>query len=222
MAHEKANKTGKKYHLELSLTSIFFWSLGIFFVLGWIFVLGILVGRGFLSDEVKNFTELKSKVTRLQEMISDKKKSDLDHIKELGKDPEFTFYDELSKKQDEVPKKNIPTIKKEPEKKTAKKTEPVAKKKELAKTPVKKKQSHETGPRYTVQIASLDSEYNAIRMVNQMLARGHPAFYTKADVKGRTYFRVRCGKFKTKKEADTFKLLLIKKGNGKGFVTLVN
>lgn len=219
MAPEKADKTGKKYHLQLSFTAIFFWSLGLFFVLGWIFVLGILVGRGFLSDEVKNFTELKSNISRLQEMISDKKKSDLDHIKELGKNRKFAFYDELSKKEDEAPQKNIQNIKKEPEKKIVKKVTPVVPEKETAKTPVKKSQINETGPGYTVQIASLDSEYDAIRMVNKWLSRGHPAFYAKATVKGRTYFRVRCGKFKTKKEADAFKLMLTKKEKINGFVS---
>jgi len=61
----KTPKTGKRYHLEFSVTSAFFWSLGLFFLLGWIFVLGILVGRGFLPGEVRTLTEMKLQIARL-------------------------------------------------------------------------------------------------------------------------------------------------------------
>jgi hypothetical protein len=73
-------KKGKRYQLELSLTSVFFWSLGLLFILGWIFVLGILVGRGFMPEGVKHLTELTSQITRLQDMVSNKKHSDLEVI----------------------------------------------------------------------------------------------------------------------------------------------
>ena len=47
----KAKKKGKRYRLDLSRTSLFFWCLGTLFLLAWIFVLGILVGRGFFLRE---------------------------------------------------------------------------------------------------------------------------------------------------------------------------
>jgi len=43
-------KKSKSYQIELSISSIFFWSFGLFLFLGWIFALGIFVGRGFLSQ----------------------------------------------------------------------------------------------------------------------------------------------------------------------------
>ena len=80
----KTKKTGKHYHLEFSVTSAFFWSLGLFFLLGWIFVLGILVGRGFLPGEVKTLTEMKLQIAKLQDMVSKRDSSDLDKIRKSG------------------------------------------------------------------------------------------------------------------------------------------
>ncbi len=212
-------KKGKRYQLELSLTSLFFWSLGLFFILGWIFVLGILVGRGFLPEGVKHLTELTSQITRLQDMVSNKKHSDLEVIKNRDKAPKFAFYDELSKKKEETAKTNKPPTKQIEKKEAASKTQPVEK---IAVAPPVQENPVKNGPKHTVQIASLESEIQAIRMVNKMVGRGYPAFYLKAHVKGKTYFRVRCGKFESRKEAGEFLTLLARRENIKGFVTRVD
>ena len=46
----KTGETGKRYHFELSRTSVFLWSLGAFVLLAWIFTLGVLAGRGVLPE----------------------------------------------------------------------------------------------------------------------------------------------------------------------------
>jgi len=58
MAREKtaSKKKAKKYQLEFSLGTMFFWCLGLFFLLAWIFVLGILVGKGMLSHRMENLS----------------------------------------------------------------------------------------------------------------------------------------------------------------------
>jgi cell division septation protein DedD len=215
-------KKGKRYQLELSLTSVFFWSLGLLFILGWIFVLGILVGRGFMPEGVKHLTELTSQITRLQDMVSNKKHSDLEVIKNRSKAPKFAFYDELSKKREEAAETVKPPAKKIEQKEMPTKTQPVEK--VAAAPPMQEKPAEPVGdgPKHTVQIASLESEIQAIRMVNKMVSRGYPAFYLKASVKGKTYFRVRCGRFESRKEAGEFLALLAGREKIKGFVTRVD
>jgi CO dehydrogenase/acetyl-CoA synthase beta subunit len=56
----RAGKTGKRYHFELSRTSVFLWSFGAFVLLAWIFTLGVLAGRGLLPEGVNAFVYEKS------------------------------------------------------------------------------------------------------------------------------------------------------------------
>ena len=197
-------KTEKAYHVEFSLTSLFFWGLGLFFLLAWIFVLGILVGRGFLPEGVKALSKLSTPIGKLQEIMSNKRKSpDLDLIKMLDKDPKFQFYDELSAKKEEVTKNNYPD-----EKRAGEQTK-LDKGLELS----------ETGEEYTVQIASLNNKIRAVQITDRLSKCGYPAYFYKVNIEGKTYFRVRCGRFKSSKEAGDFKKLLAERERIKGFVT---
>ncbi len=193
--------------MELSPTSMFLWGLGLFFLLVWIFVLGILVGQGFLPKGVKALTELKMQITKLQDIVIRKDSTELDQVRKFDKDPKFAFYKELSTKsngQDEKsqsgPKKIGAQIRPE---KSFNKTNKLP----------------EASGQYTLQIASLDNEVKAATLAQQLNNRGHLAYYYKASVKGKTYYRVRCGIFKTKKEANDFQRLLAKQERINGFVT---
>ena len=191
------NKTGRKkrakrYHVELSLTSIFFWSVGGIFLLAWIFVLGVFVGRGFLPEGVKTLSKLRLPITKLQNMVGKRKPSELDFINKLDKDPKLSFYKELSTKKEE-----------------AKRTSP-------RQTKVKGQKS---GQEYTVQIASLDSETGASKVTERLTGCGYPAYFYKVNIKGKDYFRVRCGRFPTHKEASDFNALLATQEKLRGFVT---
>lgn len=203
----KTKKKGKRYHVELSLMSIFFWGLGLFFLLGWIFVLGILVGRGFLPGGVNTLTELKAQIVKLQDMVSRKDSLDVDVIKKLHRDPKFAFYDELATKKEEATKKNKISVRKH--------ISPV----KPDKGPVKRSKPLETGKAYTLQIASLENEIKAIKMVNQLVDQGYPAYYYKASIDEKDYYRVRCGRFKDRKEADVFRKQLAGREKIEGFVT---
>ncbi len=227
----KTPKTGKRYHLEFSVTSAFFWSLGLFFLLGWIFVLGILVGRGFLPGEVKTLTEMKLQIARLQDMVSKRDSSDLDKIRKLSKDPKFRFYNELSAKKEDVAKKgrqgqntkydqaDLDKRIKALEELVAKRSQPDVKKTEI-KTKVSKKIDHpERNGMYTVQLASLESEFEAVKIVNRLKNRGYPAYFYKASINGKIYYRVRCGTFRTESEAKNFKNILARKEGMSGFIS---
>ena len=232
----KAKKKSKRYRVDLSRTSLFFWCLGTLFLLAWIFVLGILVGRGFFPQGVETLSKLRIPIGRLRGVVGSKKTSDLDSIKGLDKNPEFEFYDQLSVKKGELAKKNKSGPEKagkqtelakrfETDKRSAKRVE--APKKNQSNfnkgggqtKPAGQIKSMDNGGAYTVQVASLDSESKAVKMADQLKNGGYPAYVHKVNVKGKKYYRVKCGRFKDKKKAGDFKSLLYQKEKIKGFVT---
>ncbi len=201
----KGTQKEKRFHLEFTLSSAFFWGLGLFLLLGWIFVLGILVGRGFLPGEVKALKEMKAQIAKLQEIVNRKDSSELEKIRRLNRDTKFAFYSELSTKKEETAKKRRPG--------------------KGRKQPVVNSERHppgsDTGELFSVQVASLESELEAIKMVNSLVERKYPAYYYRVRLDHKTYYRVRCGKFRTREEASAFQKLLTQKENIRGFVAPV-
>ncbi|MFO7602016.1 MAG: SPOR domain-containing protein [Candidatus Desulfacyla sp.] len=198
-------KTGKRYHIELSRASIFLWSTGLFVLLAWIFTLGVLAGRGLLPGVVETLTEVKAQIAKLQQMINKKDRSELEEIRALQKDPKFAFFDELSAKKGEAEK---------PSGTPAGKPATSVMKQEPVKPP---------GPavKYVVQVASLETEAKATNMVNRLTRKGYPAYFYKVFVKGREYFRVRCGTFKSEAEAVKTNKRLAEEEKLTGFVQKV-
>ncbi len=204
---EEKKKT-KKFHLELSRTALFFWCFGFLIFLGWIFTLGVLAGRGLLPSGAKTLAELKSQIVKLQEMVGRKDGSELDEIKALNKTPEFAFYSELSaKKIAETP---------EPQKAKPKKIAREETPKPKADKP--KEPDTASGTFYVVQVASLDEGKQAAKMVDRLVKKGYPAYYYKIIIKGRSYYRVRCGTFNTRAEAMDIQNRLTEKERLKGFI----
>ncbi|MBW2708212.1 MAG: SPOR domain-containing protein [Deltaproteobacteria bacterium] len=208
---EKTEKEKKGFRLELSRTALFFWSLGFLIFLGWIFTLGVLAGRGLLPSGAKTLAEIKNRVVKLQEMVGQKNTSELDEIKAVQKDSNFAFYDELSsKKVPEIPFKQRPPRK-------------VPQHKSATSSKVKKPDPPSPATKlYVVQVASLDREKQAFNMVNRLVKKGYPAYHYKIFIKGRGYFRVRCGTFKTRAEAVKTQQNLAEKEYLKGFIQKVN
>ena len=208
---EKTEKEKKGLRLELSRTALFFWGLGFLIFLGWIFTLGVLAGRGLLPSGAKTLAEIKNQIVKLQEMVGHKDTSELDEIRAVQKDSNFAFYDELSSiKVSEVPSGQSPPHKNPKHKSSTsnnvKKPDPPLPSTEL----------------YVVQVASLDREKQAFNMVNRLVKKGYPAYHYKIFIKGRGYFRVRCGTFKTRAEAVETQKNLAEKEHLKGFVQKVN
>jgi cell division septation protein DedD len=222
-----------KYQIELSPTSMVFWGVCIFFFMGWIFVLGVLVGRGFLPGANTAIADLKAQVTKLQEMVARNRRADPKHQAKEDIDSKLGFYDKLeSKKEDK--RKPFPELPPEPAKseKAVKppetttvadvkadiaKKETLAKKTDMAKSSGSDKKAKETvteplkaadkmsGPfRYVIQVAALDEKPKAEDMVRKLYGRGVDAYLQETVVKGKTYYRVRCGKFVTKEEANDY------------------
>ncbi|MCP4682673.1 MAG: SPOR domain-containing protein [Desulfobacterales bacterium] len=201
----KAKK--KKYVLELSITSLILWGIVLLFLLAWIFVLGILVGDGFLLNGAKNLKELKGQIAELQDTLSRKDELNQKVPKKPAEDPQFSFHEILSTKKDKVAEKGRAAVKK-------KVARPKVHKKAAA--PVK---ILETGRTYALQIASYETEIMAARMADRLTKRGYLVYYYHAKINGKPYYRVRCGPFKDRKEAEDLKKLLAKKEGIEGFVT---
>ncbi len=63
---------------------------------------------------------------------------------------------------------------------------------------------------YTVQIASYPTPEDANRHSAELIEKGFPAFPVTATVKGRTWYRVSVGTFKSRKEATQYKSQILK------------
>lgn len=99
-ANKSKNEKGqRKYLIELTSKTILLWVLGSSFLFVWIFILGVMVGRGYLS-----FDLLKDKFAVVQEMVGGQDTSKTELIPGPVKDPKLAFYDELSLTKDEAAK----------------------------------------------------------------------------------------------------------------------
>ncbi len=241
----RSEKRSRKYQIELTPLSIFLWGGCLFFVLAWIFVLGILVGRGFLPGAVTALSDLKNQIGVLQQMVSREKSQDSHPPKKSDSDPKLAFYDKLSDKKLETPKDTVP--RRRPEKDTRRKTnakeanssEELSPKGESSgahiaagrnqvetskvASPERKESPEPSVPKgkYTVQLASLDEKSKAEKLIGDLAQRGYPAYCHEAKVKGKTYYRVRSGRFPSRKAAENYARKLEKGAGIKGFVSRI-
>jgi cell division septation protein DedD len=227
----KTKGQGKRYSIELTSISALFWSIFLFFLLIWIFVLGILVGRGFFPGSLTTVTDLKSQIKTLQGMLGDKKTVDATASKETDSDPKLAFYDKLTSKKDEI--KNNPkpetkvdasAIEKEKppvENKPAQKV--LTEEKVIVEVPEKNEKSQPTTLQimYTVQVASIGDKEKAETMIKNLNGQGYDAYYYEVDVKGVKYYRIRCGRLPTRDDASKYSQRLEEESGLKGYVTRI-
>ena len=74
---------------------------------------------------------------------------------------------------------------------------------------------------YTVQLASMEEKRKAEKMIEKLLAGGYDAYFYEAEVKGKIFYRVRCGRFPTKAGARRHAQKLAKETGLKGFVSRI-
>jgi len=92
-------KPKKKYLVEMTSFSVFIWGFCMIFLLAWIFVLGILVGRGFIPGGETAIFELKAQIAKLQEIVGNNRAVDKRSQKKSDKNPKLAFYERLSSKK---------------------------------------------------------------------------------------------------------------------------
>ena len=224
----------KRFFFELSRTQMLFSIAGALFILSWVFILGIFVGRGYVSDTISQaFSDQIQKLQQEKKALMDKylaqeKKGDIPSEEILK--PQLDFYDKLSKKETEntqltVPKPTPKPASGEKKTETAPKPVPVEVKKE-SKVP-----QHENkvskGPQessvepggFTVQIGSYREEVTAQNSVRRLRGKGYQAVLRAKEIpqKGGKWFRVQVGPLKTKEEAEK----MVKKLGHDGFQSVV-
>jgi len=74
---------------------------------------------------------------------------------------------------------------------------------------------------YTVQLASLGDKQKAEELISRLIDKGYPAYYYEVNVKGRIYYRIRCGRFLERGEAEIYGRKLQKEAGIKGFVSRI-
>ncbi|RPH89013.1 MAG: hypothetical protein EHM75_03015, partial [Desulfobacteraceae bacterium] len=105
MAQPQPYNRRKRFFIEMSRTQLLISIAAVLFVLSWVFILGIIVGRGIVADTITS--AMKTQIQKLQQ----EKKSLMDKYlgAEQGKTassepimkPQLDFYDNLSKKNQE-------------------------------------------------------------------------------------------------------------------------
>jgi cell division septation protein DedD len=68
-------------------------------------------------------------------------------------------------------------------------------------------------------VAATTTRSAAEGMTRRLKRNGHPAYYYDVEVNGTTYYRVRCGRFLSRTEAEQYAGLLRKKEGVNGFVS---
>ena len=215
MAKQSSAKTTqggkKKIMVQLTGKSMALWLCLLFLVCGWMFVLGVLVGRGTAPVNF-DIQAIQKELIALKESMLRKEKNaiELQLEKESAKS-NLEFYEALKGKStaDEI---ELPA-KKEPPEKPA--TEAVKK------TPSPPLQVEKKSPRVlpsvkghlAVQVASTKDSKSADQMVGLLKKKGYSAFSIRAEIpeKG-TWYRVRIGYFDSKTAAETLRQQLIKDG----------
>ncbi len=167
-------KERKRHIFQFSFRSLFLLSIGVFFVLGWVFFLGILVGRGLLPNSIENFSFIKKKI------VKDETEKKNEHVSPIKID-ELSFYNHLIDKKEKAKKKAPPaTLSKNQVKK-------------IEKTKLGKLKQEIRG--YSIQVAALKDKAKTKKMVERLTRLGYQAYYYQILINGEMFYRVRCGPF---------------------------
>ncbi len=196
----------KAIRLEMSLKSFIVWCAGLFFLIAWIFIMGILVGRGDLS-----FGKVKDKLAVIPGISHEPHQGDeIDKIVRMEENLKLDFYDELSSKKKAAAQKSYHTAE----------VKPIAPKPKVEpkKSVEKRKITASLKGDYVLQVGSFQEKEKASVLVKRLEDRNYPAFLRKVDVGGKTYYRVKCGPFQTEEKADELKDVLAKREHINGFV----
>jgi len=241
MKKNKKVSRSKKPFLVLSRRAIAGWLGVIFLLCAWMFVVGVLVGRGtapvgFKIDGLQSKLEIAGKdLKNIQsgqapgkpDLTEDKSK--LDFYEALPADREDTKIDQkkssqvISKKIESAPVTKPPgttgekaaqksALKKESGKKAAPAKKESTKKKTKQST-ASKSQTIPSDKGYTVQVAAFKTEKDANRMVEKLKRDGYAAYRTITKIEGKgIWFRVRVGKYQSRAETRSTKDKLTKSG----------
>ena len=182
--------SGKKYFILFGI---------IFFISAWMFVLGVLVGRGTAPVHF-DIEKLQKDLAALKEAVLRKERQSLSVPPgSLAKGHELGFYEAL-KETRELPEKTDLLTKLPPRPKPVEPVvvQPRLREKFVPTKPVPLKQK-----RLSIQIASLKDPKAADRIVERLGKKGYPAYRVIGKISGRgIWYRVRIGYYQNRSEAE--------------------
>jgi cell division septation protein DedD len=210
----------KKRKPSSSRKGLALWIFLIFFVSAWMFILGILVGRGTAPVQF-DIEKLQNELAALKEDVV---KEELERFKidsnAADNKTEMNFYEELKVTKDED-SLNIETSeqKKEPlpentvsePKKIGPSEEALSVKAHQESKPETISKTDITNKNLTIQVASFKDPNVADKIVAELKEKGYPAYRSLGKIPGKgIWYRVRIGYFSSKSEAGSM-LKMIKK-----------
>ncbi|MFH0786808.1 MAG: SPOR domain-containing protein [Pseudomonadota bacterium] len=209
----------KRFFFELSRTQTFFCIAGALFVLSWAFILGIFVGRGYVSDTITQaFHDQVRKLQAEKKALTDKylaqeKKAEIPQDEIVKPRLDF-FNNKLSRKGNENIQVTAPQPTPKPPVELEVKKESQAPSPE-AKVPKEQPVTFSESGAFLVQIGSYREEATAQSSVKRLHEKGYQAFLKTKEIpqKGGKWFRVQVGPLKTRAEAEK----MIKKLEHDGF-----
>lgn len=209
--------------IELTPFSTFLWSLFLLFLLSWVFVLGILAGKGLLPGAISG---IENPFKKFKESLTQKEAY---KYKKPDEDLKLNFYDNLESKKNEVkkkitiPKENTPsqqiTLSRGEKDEKAEESKPAETVREKQYAPVP-----EVVPQgvFSVQLASVSTPESAQRVTKELVDKDFDAYYYSATVDGKKIYRIMCGRFEKRSDAVLcLNRLKLNTGYKKGFIVKV-
>jgi DedD protein len=203
--------------VRISRKGVLIWGALMLFICGWMFVLGILVGRGSAPVDL-DAGKLEQEFETLRAAMAKKEQAQVDAVTAAnGADkPELGFYEALKENKTSRRIKMPPAKAVQPVPAVVKpiKSPPPPKPKPAPapeKTPPPKTDDGETpGPkaasskgRFTLQVAAVKEMGNAERLVSDLRKKGYPAYQVRVAVPGKgAWHRVRVGAYENRADAD--------------------
>jgi cell division protein FtsN len=219
----------KRFFIELSRSQMFLSITGALFILCWIFILGIFVGRGYVSDTItRTFTD---KIQKLQEekkvlmekYLGQEKKANIPQEEILN--PPLEFFNKPSPKETVATRQTAPKPTPKPSTMEVKnglsgKPDSLETKNEAKAPPVDTKvskipsvETKDTKPSqknltesdgFVVQIGSYREEPTAQSSIKRLSEKGYQAQLRIKDIpqRGGKWYRVQIGPFKNRLEAE--------------------
>ena len=192
--------------------------IGLFFVAcGWMFVLGILVGRGTAPVQF-DIEKLQKELASLKAAVIKKERLRFKiDSGAAGQKTAMDFYEGLKKSESggEYKKKQLKVASKQPPKPLPTATDLERKNRDTREKanavdaspkglPAESGSGAETEKKITIQVASLRDPEVADRMVAKLKDKWYPAYRSVAKIPGKgVWYRVRIGSFKRKAEAQS-------------------
>lgn len=219
-------KSQTKPVLQLTRKGLCVWGGLVFFVMGWMFILGILVGRGTAPIPLKTH-ELEQELHALKSTVLKKQNDEIEaRVKQQGGDApaaELGFYEALKKPPAKtqrritpppkpVQKPTPPAKKPAPSKPVARpispKPAPSPPRTVAAKPSPQPKPAATTAPatrgRFAIQVGSFKEAGSANTLVKRLRSKGHAAYQLRTEVPGKgVWYRVRVGAFDSRSAAES-------------------